>query len=74
MINLQSNIGVLRPNIGLHPKYYEEVIGKRQVIHKNGLPIIFTIKKNKMICVSSNDAGGAEILSSWLKIQKKNIY
>ena len=24
-----------------------------------------------MICVSSNDAGGAEILSSWLKIQKK---
>ena len=24
-----------------------------------------------MICVSSNDAGGAEILSAWLKTQNK---
>lgn len=41
-----SNIKVLRPNIGLHPKYYDFLIGKKsQKKFKIGAPISYKIKK-----------------------------
>ena len=38
----KENVGVLRPNIGLHPKYYENVIGKKvKSSIKIGSPITY---------------------------------